>query len=199
MDIKSRIWQQKWQLEHLNVSNYYSSDPMISTTYGENGIFLFSLNQLRPKLHSKFYERNPEMWESPNLGKKPYWIFQFSWTTLCQRTRQKAATQLFFPPLCFLSGAILYIYGARYFRGGNGRSTPDFLGPEKTLTSFRGEKCNKKPSNNYSCAELYATKKQEKGGERTISWATKKVNKQTTKDSTFLPLLARTSLILWDS
>ena len=69
--MKPRICQQKWQLEHHNVSNYYSSVPIISTIYGENCIFLFSLNQLRPKVHSKLYERNPEMWESPNLGKRP--------------------------------------------------------------------------------------------------------------------------------
>ena len=36
-----------------------------------NRIFPFSLNQLRPKLHSKYYGRNPEMRESPNLGKHP--------------------------------------------------------------------------------------------------------------------------------
>ena len=36
MDIKPRIWQQKWQLEHHNVSNYYSSVPIISTICGEN-------------------------------------------------------------------------------------------------------------------------------------------------------------------
>ena len=36
-----------------------------------NSIFPFSLNQLRPKLHSKFCGCNPEMWESLNLGKRP--------------------------------------------------------------------------------------------------------------------------------
>ena len=61
MDIKPRIFQQKWQLEHHNVSNYYSSVPIISTIRGEICTFLFSLNQLRPKLHSKFYKRKQEM------------------------------------------------------------------------------------------------------------------------------------------
>ena len=36
-----------------------------------NSIFPFSLNQLGPKLHSKFCGRNPEIWESLNLGKRP--------------------------------------------------------------------------------------------------------------------------------
>ena len=33
--------------------------------------FSFSPNQLKPKLHSKLCGRNPEMWKSPNLGKRP--------------------------------------------------------------------------------------------------------------------------------
>ena len=71
IDIKPRICQQKWQLEHHNVSNFYSSVPIISKIHGEICIFLFSLNQLGPKWHSKFYERNPELWESPNLERHP--------------------------------------------------------------------------------------------------------------------------------
>ena len=43
--------------------------PIISSICGENCIFLFSLDQLRPKLHSKFCGRNLEMRESPNLRK----------------------------------------------------------------------------------------------------------------------------------
>ena len=57
MDIKPKICKQKWQLEHHHVSNYYSSVPLISRICGKKCIFLFSLNQLRPKLHSKVYER----------------------------------------------------------------------------------------------------------------------------------------------
>ena len=45
--------------------------PKSSTICGENCIFLFSLNQHRPKLHSKFCGRNLETRESPNLRKYP--------------------------------------------------------------------------------------------------------------------------------
>ena len=71
MNIKTKICVQKWQLEHHNVSNYCSSVPIISTICGKNCIFLFSLNQLRPKLHTKFFGRNLETRESPNLRKYP--------------------------------------------------------------------------------------------------------------------------------
>ena len=42
-----------------------------STICAENCIFLFSLNQLRPKLDSKFCGRNLETRESPNHRKYP--------------------------------------------------------------------------------------------------------------------------------
>ena len=45
--------------------------PKSSTLCRENCIFLFSLNQLRPKWHSKFRGRNLETRESPNLRKYP--------------------------------------------------------------------------------------------------------------------------------
>ena len=61
MNLKPRICQQKLHLDHHNESIYYSSVQIISTIRGENCIFLFSLHQLRLKLHSKFYKRNPEM------------------------------------------------------------------------------------------------------------------------------------------
>ena len=45
--------------------------PKNSTICDKNCIFLFSQNQLRPKLHSKFCGRNLETRESPNLRKYP--------------------------------------------------------------------------------------------------------------------------------
>ena len=46
--------------------------PKSSTICDENCIFLFSLNQLRPKLHSKFCRHNLETRESPLPPKIPY-------------------------------------------------------------------------------------------------------------------------------
>ena len=45
--------------------------------------FLFSLNQLWPKLHSKFCGRNLETRESPNLGKYPIQQQIFSAIRIC--------------------------------------------------------------------------------------------------------------------
>ena len=53
--------------------------PNSSTICGKNGIFMFFLNQLRPKLHSKFCGRNLETRESPNLRKHPITNLASSW------------------------------------------------------------------------------------------------------------------------
>ena len=75
MNIKTKICVQKWQLEHHNVSNYYFYYQKVVPFVAKNCIFLFSLNQLRPKLHSKFCGRNLQTRESPNLRKYP--IFNY--------------------------------------------------------------------------------------------------------------------------
>ena len=75
MNIKPRICQQKWQLEYHNVSNYYSSIPIMRRICGENCLFLFSLNQLRQKLHSKFCERKPgNVTIAPNSENALLWL-----------------------------------------------------------------------------------------------------------------------------
>ena len=66
MNKKSRISPQNRLLELLNVSHYYFN---YNYNLWRNGTFPFSLNQLWPNWRSTFCWRNPEMWESPNLGK----------------------------------------------------------------------------------------------------------------------------------
>ena len=71
MFIKPRICRQKWQLELSNV--YFIYQYFLYNLWRKKGHFPFSLNQLRPKLHSIFRGRNPGMWESPNLGSALLW------------------------------------------------------------------------------------------------------------------------------
>ena len=60
MNIKTRIYVQKWQLEHHNVSNHYFYYQKVVPFVTKIAFFWF-LNQLWPKLHSKLCGRNLEM------------------------------------------------------------------------------------------------------------------------------------------
>ena len=74
---------------------------------------VFFLNQVRPKLHSKFYERNEEMWESPNLGKRPIAtsryrsLVRFKWQPVLSKT-----LQTFCPNDCkrIVTWKLLFVY-----------------------------------------------------------------------------------------